>query len=96
MAIATYMPVISALGYTETQLKNFFAKNRDALLGNYDRPLTAAQALIVADMLVMAGNQANWPTAREISSSTGYSVQACQIVIDEVIAGVKEYKRLNP
>jgi len=96
MAIATYMPVISALGYTEAQLTNFFNKNREALNANYDRPLTKEQALIVANILVAAGNQANWPTAREISGITGYTVQACQVIIDEVIAGGAEYKRLNP
>lgn len=96
MAILTYMPTIAGLGFTEAQVKNFFAKNSAALNANYDRPLTKAQAQAVANTLVEAGNQANWPTAREISSSTGYSVQAVQTVIDEVIAGGAEYKRLYP
>lgn len=96
MAILDYMPTLAGLGITETQAKNFFASNRAAMLGNYDRPLTKAQAIEVAQILAAAGNRANWPTAREISRQTGYNVEACQTVIDEVIAGGREYKRLNP
>lgn len=96
MAILDYMPTLAGLGITETQAKNFYASNRSAMLGNYDRPLTKAQATGVAQMLADSGNRANWPTAREISCTTGYSVEAIQTVIDEVIAGGREYKRLNP
>jgi hypothetical protein len=90
------MPTASALGFTETQAKNQFAANRESLIGNYDRVLTKAQYAEIFKLIADGGNQANWPTAREISANTGYSVQAAQTVIDEVIAGGKEYKRLNP
>lgn len=96
MAMLDYMPTLAGLGITETQAKNFFASNREAMLGNYGRPLTKAQAVEVAQMLAKAGNRANWPTARELSQQTGHSVESCQTVIDEVIAGGREYKRLNP
>ena len=96
MAILDYMPTIAGLGITETQAKNFFARNRSEVLGNYGRPLTKAQAVQIAQTLVSYVDRCNWPTARELSTSTGYSVEACQTIIDEVIAGGREYKRLNP
>lgn len=96
MAILDYMPTMAALGIKEGTAEIFFANNRDAMLGNYDRTLTKAQTIEVAQMLASAGNSANWPTAREISMQTGYNVESVQVIIDEVFAGGKEYKRLNP